>query len=160
MSINWKKIVQERYGNNWSTTGMWFWPMLTRSVSKRKSLRMTRNTKEPESFKLTLRWTICVNTNQKSSQLDGAEQVLLYSLLLQSLKVLAKVFKFVQTPKIKTVAAFLFALYENHSFPDPEIEEEIIWSDGPSSEFKNTFTMKLLHQLSVLFQKQFFIFSN
>jgi hypothetical protein len=54
-----------------------------------------------------------------------------------------------------TVAAFLFALYEGHLFPNDEIDEEIIWSDGPTSEFKNKFTMKLLHQLSVMFKKKF-----
>ena len=56
-----------------------------------------------------------------------------------------------------TVAAFLFSLYENHLFPtiSDEIEEEIIWSDGPTSEFKNKFVMKLLHQLSTQFQKKF-----
>ena len=56
-----------------------------------------------------------------------------------------------------TVAAFLFSLYENHLFPtiSDKIEEEIIWSDGPTSEFKNKFVMKLLHQLSTQFQKKF-----
>ena len=54
-----------------------------------------------------------------------------------------------------TVAAFLFALYENHLFPSNQVDEEIIWSDGPTSEFKNKFIMKLLHQLSSQFQKRF-----
>ncbi len=54
-----------------------------------------------------------------------------------------------------TIAAFIFALYENHLFPSDQVDEEIIWSDGPTSEFKNKFTMKLLHQLSSQFQKQF-----
>ena len=54
-----------------------------------------------------------------------------------------------------TVAAFLFALYENHLFPEEGIVEEIIWSDGPTSEFKNKYMMKLLHQLSIECNKMF-----
>ncbi len=54
-----------------------------------------------------------------------------------------------------TIAAFIFALHENHLFPSDQVDEEIIWSDGPTTEFKNKFTMKLLHQLSSQFQKQF-----
>ncbi|CAB4008281.1 Hypothetical predicted protein [Paramuricea clavata] len=54
-----------------------------------------------------------------------------------------------------TVAAFLFALYENHLFPSNQVDEEIIWSYGPTSEFKNKFVMKLIHQLSSQFQKRF-----
>ena len=54
-----------------------------------------------------------------------------------------------------TVAAFLFALYENHLFPSNQVDEEIIWSDGPTSAFKKKFTIQLLHQLSSQFQKKF-----
>ena len=32
-----------------------------------------------------------------------------------------------------TIAAFIFALYENHLFPSDQVDEEIIWSDGPTT---------------------------
>ena len=43
-----------------------------------------------------------------------------------------------------TVVAFVFYLYENHIEVDENISNEIIWSDGPSCEFKNKFTMQIL----------------
>ena len=36
------------------------------------------------------------------------------------------------------------SLYCNHILPDKDVTEEIIWSDGPSSEFKNQFMYLLI----------------
>ena len=41
-----------------------------------------------------------------------------------------------------TVAVFVDFLY-NH-FDDPGAVHDLIWSDGPSSEFKNKFIVKFL----------------
>ena len=54
-----------------------------------------------------------------------------------------------------TVAAFLFHLYENHIPENNDIGNEVIWSDGPSSEFKNKYTMYLLKKLGNTYKKRF-----
>ena len=43
---------------------------------------------------------------------------------------------------------FIESLYRNHIFPDKDVAEKIIWSDGPSSEFKNHFMCLLVQKLS------------
>ena len=47
-----------------------------------------------------------------------------------------------------SIAPFLFYLYENHIAPDDDVETEVIWSDGPSSEFKNRYMVHLMKELS------------
>ena len=44
---------------------------------------------------------------------------------------------------IVVFAGFLY----NH-FDDPGVDHDIIWSDGPSSEFKNKFMVKFLQSFS------------
>ncbi len=43
-----------------------------------------------------------------------------------------------------TVATFQFNIYEKHLENNDQIENEVIWSDGPSSEFENRYMVKLL----------------
>ena len=47
-----------------------------------------------------------------------------------------------------TTAVFLDTLYEKIFSDDFNSDQEIIWSDGPSSEFKNRFMVHLLHLTS------------
>ena len=56
-----------------------------------------------------------------------------------------------------TVAVFLDHLYENHLIPDTPVSsvEEVIWTDGPSSEFKNKFMIHLIRLLSAKYQRKF-----
>lgn len=59
-----------------------------------------------------------------------------------------------------TVATFLNILYEmildkNAHCTNSTLATDIIWSDGPSSEFKNQFMVKLLQQLSHKFKRPF-----
>ena len=46
---------------------------------------------------------------------------------------------------------FLDYLYENEILEDESVEKEIIWSDGPSSEFKNKF---MRHLMEILLKKK------
>ena len=46
------------------------------------------------------------------------------------------------------IRKFLDHLYENEISEDDSVEKEIIWSDGPSSEFKNKFMRHLMETLS------------
>ena len=50
---------------------------------------------------------------------------------------------------------FIESLYHNHILPDKGVAEEIIWSDGPSSEFKNHFMCFLVQKLSSAYKKNF-----
>ena len=54
-----------------------------------------------------------------------------------------------------TIAVFLDTLYEKIFSDDFNSDQEIIWSDGPSSEFKNCFMVHLLQYLSDKFKKPF-----
>ena len=50
---------------------------------------------------------------------------------------------------------FIDSLYHNHILPDKDVAEGIIWSDGPSSEFKKQFICFLLQKLSSVYKKDF-----
>lgn len=55
-----------------------------------------------------------------------------------------------------TVAVFVDHLYNNYLFRDScSATEEAIWSDGPSSEFKNRYMMRLLQELSRKYKRKF-----
>jgi len=55
-----------------------------------------------------------------------------------------------------TVMAFLFEVYDKYvEHAEDSNIEEIIYSDGPSSEFKNKFMVKVIHMLSVKYKKNF-----
>lgn len=57
-----------------------------------------------------------------------------------------------------TIACFIKHLYENELLAVPEMwddVEEVIWTDGPSSEFKNRYMVYLCQQLSLQFKKPF-----
>ena len=54
-----------------------------------------------------------------------------------------------------TIVCFLLNLYENYFLKSDQIKEEIIWSDGPSKEFKNQFMVTFLKYLSEKFMKTF-----
>ena len=65
---------------------------------------------------------------------------------------------FVRTIKGRTkfaIRKFLDHLYENEISEDDSVEKEIIWSDGPSSEFKNKFMRHLMETLSKKYAKPF-----
>ena len=53
------------------------------------------------------------------------------------------------------IRKFLDHLYENEISEDDSVEKEIIWSDGPSSEFKNKFMRHLMETLSKKYAKPF-----
>ena len=59
---------------------------------------------------------------------------------------------------IDTVAVFIYQLYEKCLIPDESrpVAEEVIWTDGPSSEFKNKFMMKLLQSLATKYKRRLF----
>ena len=50
---------------------------------------------------------------------------------------------------------FLEYLYANEMQPDETVTQEIVWSDGPTSEFKNRYTRKLLETLSEKYNNKF-----
>ena len=50
---------------------------------------------------------------------------------------------------------FIESLYRNHILPDKDVAKEIIWSNGPSSEFKNHFMCFLVQNLSSTYKKKF-----
>ena len=50
---------------------------------------------------------------------------------------------------------FLDYLYENEMPEDESVEKEIIWSDGPSSEFENKFMRHLMETLLKKYAKSF-----
>ena len=50
---------------------------------------------------------------------------------------------------------FLEHLYKHEIPADESVKQEIIWSDGPTSEFKNRYTRKLMEGLSETFNKEF-----
>ena len=54
-----------------------------------------------------------------------------------------------------STALFLESLYRNHILPDKDVAEELIWSDGPSLEFKNQFMDLLAQKLSSNFMEKF-----
>ena len=53
------------------------------------------------------------------------------------------------------IGKFLDHLYENEIPEDDRVEKEIIWLDGPSSEFKNKFMRNLMETLSKKYAKPF-----
>ena len=53
-----------------------------------------------------------------------------------------------------STALFIGSLYHNHIFQDKDVAEDIIWSDGPSSEFKNQFICLLVQKLSSTYIKK------
>ena len=53
------------------------------------------------------------------------------------------------------IRKFLDHLYENEISEDDSVEKEIIWLDGPSSEFKNKFMRHLMETLSKKYAKPF-----
>ena len=50
---------------------------------------------------------------------------------------------------------FLEYLYDNIIPKNDEVEEEIIWSDGPTSEFKNKYMCHLMDKISTKYNKRF-----
>jgi len=56
-----------------------------------------------------------------------------------------------------TISTFIQHLYEElqPNSPDMKNVEEVIWTDGPSSEFKNRFMAHLLQELSTKYKKIF-----
>ena len=61
-----------------------------------------------------------------------------------------------------STALFLDKVYTEHLTPNDQIDTEIIWSDGPSSEFKNQFMHFFLQELAKKHKKNIHmeIFSN
>ena len=46
-----------------------------------------------------------------------------------------------------SIGLLIESLYRNHILPDKDMVEEIIWSDGPSSKYKNQFMCFLVQKL-------------
>ena len=59
-----------------------------------------------------------------------------------------------------STSLFTESLYRNHILPDKDVAEEIIWSDGPSSEFKNQFMWFLSQKLPLHMKKISWKFST
>ena len=57
----------------------------------------------------------------------------------------------------ETILVFVEHLYDHHLLKDENMQgiEEIIWTDGPSSEFKNKYIVHLLRRLSEKYSKSF-----
>ena len=53
------------------------------------------------------------------------------------------------------IGVFLCDIYSKKLVMDSDLQSEIIWSDGPSSEFKNQFMRQLIGDLSLQFKKKF-----
>ena len=53
------------------------------------------------------------------------------------------------------IGVFLHDIYSEELVMDSDIETEIIWSDGPSSEFKNQFMRQLIEDFSLQYGKKF-----
>ena len=54
-----------------------------------------------------------------------------------------------------TIGVFLFHLYDQHISPTESIDSEVIWSDNPSSKFKNRYNMHLMKILSIRHKTHF-----
>ena len=52
------------------------------------------------------------------------------------------------------IGVFLYDIYSEELVMDSDIETEIIWSDGPSSEFKNQFMRQLIEDFSLQYGKK------
>ena len=50
---------------------------------------------------------------------------------------------------------FIEYLYGNEFFNDGKVLNEVIWSDGPTTEFKNKFMRQLIQDLSLKYSKPF-----
>ena len=50
---------------------------------------------------------------------------------------------------------FIETLYKEHILPNETVQEEIIWSDGLTSEFKNRYMRHLIQKLSAIYNKTF-----
>ena len=50
---------------------------------------------------------------------------------------------------------FIETLYKEHILPNETVQEEIIWSDGPTSKFKNHYMQHLIQKLSAIYNKPF-----
>ena len=57
----------------------------------------------------------------------------------------------------ETILVFVEHLYDHHLLKDENMQgiEEIIWTDGPSSEFQNKCIVHLLRRLSEKYSKSF-----
>ena len=54
------------------------------------------------------------------------------------------------------IGVFLHDTYSKELVMNSDIQTEIIWSDGPSSEFKNKFMQQLTEDLSLQYKKNYF----
>ena len=50
---------------------------------------------------------------------------------------------------------FIENLYKEQILPNETVQEEIIWSDGPTFEFKNYYMQHLIQKLSAIYNKRF-----
>ena len=50
---------------------------------------------------------------------------------------------------------FIETLYKEHILPNETVQEEIICSDGPTSEFKNRYIRHLIQKPSAVYNKPF-----
>ena len=48
-----------------------------------------------------------------------------------------------------SMGLFLQMIYNDYILPNDEVTTEVIWSDGPNSEFKNQFMCFLIQELSI-----------
>ena len=90
----------------------------------------------------------CEYQNEIQSALWSHESVMLFTAAM-AYKAECKTFLIVSDSRDKgkgTVAVFIDFLY-NH-FGATDAMEDIIWSDGPTSEFKNKYMVKFLQSLS------------
>ena len=97
----------------------------------------------------------CEYQNEIQSALWSHESVMLFTAAM-AYKAECKTFLIVSDSRDKgkgTVAVFTDFLY-NH-FGATDAMEDIIWSDGPTSEFKNKYMVKFLQSLSQKYNQQF-----
>lgn len=124
------------------------------------SFKKTNLMKVCVSFKLIFQCLSLVNTRMKFKAHYGRERVSCCLPLQVFTKEIVKHTLYALMRILKTKLQFLFFLNNLFNLIHTENEDlpsaEIIWSDGPASEFKNRYMVKLISMLSEKYTKPFF----
>ena len=124
------------------------------NIKRIQSLQFQEDLQNPEARVLQIDFAVsysCEYQNEIQSALWSRESVTLFTAAMT-----CKTFLIVSESRDKgkdTVAVFIDFLY-NH-FGATDAMEDITWSDGPTSEFKNKYMVKFLQSLSQKHNQQF-----
>ena len=128
------------------------------NIKQIQSLQFQEDLQNPEAHVLQMDFSMsysCEYQNEIQSVLWSHESVMSFTAAM-TYKAECKTFLIVSDSRDKgkdTVAAFIDFLY-NH-FDATDTMEDIIWSDGPTSEFKNKYMVKFLQFVSQKYDQQF-----